>query len=110
VIPLLNNFARIPLCGTISQYSATELPPAPDWAPTLLKTILVKRLTVRGFIVLDFHSEEPAFLRDMSTWLREGKVKYREDIVDGLENAVTAFQGLLCGRNFGKQLIRVASQ
>jgi NADPH-dependent curcumin reductase CurA len=70
--------------------------------------ILIKRLTFRGFIVSEFNSQQDEFMRDMTTWVREGKIKYREDIVEGLENAVKAFQGLLRGRNFGKLLVRVA--
>ena len=66
---------------------------------------ITKRLTFRGFIVIDFASQKAEFERDMAAWLRERKVKYREDIVDGLENAVPAFRGLLQGQNFGKLLV-----
>jgi NADPH-dependent curcumin reductase CurA len=68
---------------------------------------LVKRLTLRGFIVSDFAAQFPQFLADMSTWLKEGKVKYREDVTDGLENAPRELIGLLRGENFGKEIIRV---
>lgn len=108
VLPLLNPFARIPVCGLISNYNATELPPQPDRTPILLASILTKRLTFRGFIVSDFWSQYPDFIRDVSQWIREGKVKYREDVVDGIENAVSAFQGLLKGKNFGKMLVRMS--
>jgi NADPH-dependent curcumin reductase CurA len=64
-------------------------------------------VTIRGFIVTDFAHRHKDFIDDMSRWIKEGKIKYREDIVDGLENAVSAFQGLLQGKNFGKLLIRV---
>ncbi len=107
VLPLLNAFARVPVCGLIAHYNATELPPGPDRTMALMVSVLTKRLTLRGFIVSDYASQQPDFLRDAATWIREGKLKYREDIVDGLENAVTAFQGLLRGRNFGKMLVRV---
>jgi len=60
--------------------------------------------------VTDFASQKAEFERDMAAWLHEKKVKYREDIVDGLENAVAAFRGLLLGQNFGKLLVRVARQ
>jgi len=109
-VPLLNLFGRVPVCGLIAHYSAVALPKGPDHTPLLMSAILTKRLTFRGFIVIDFASQKPEFERDMAAWLREGKVKYREDIVDGLENAVPAFRGLLLGRNFGKLLVRVARQ
>jgi NADPH-dependent curcumin reductase len=107
VLPLLNNFARIPVCGLIAHYNATELPPGPDRVPLVMQQILVKRLTFRGFIVWDFASQMPQFLADMSAWLREGRLKYKEDITDGLENAPRELIGLLRGRNFGKKIIRV---
>jgi NADPH-dependent curcumin reductase CurA len=74
----------------------------------LSRATLTKRLTIRGFIVWDFAALQDEFLRDVSQWIKDGRVKYREDIVDGLENAPQAFIGLLKGRNFGKQLVRVA--
>jgi NADPH-dependent curcumin reductase CurA len=107
VLPLLNNFARVPVCGIIAHYNATEPPAGPNRVPELLRAILVKRLTFRGFIVWDFSSQYPDFLRDMSGWLREGRVKYREDITDGLENAPRELIGLLKGENFGKKIVRV---
>jgi len=108
VLPLLNVFARVPVCGLIAQYNATELPPGPNRLPQLSRAALTKRLTIRGFIVWDFAALQDEFLRDVSQWIKDGRVKYREDIVDGLENAPQAFIGLLKGRNFGKQLVRVA--
>ena len=108
VFPLLNDFARVPVCGLVAHYNATELPPGPDRTPVLMRSILTRRLTLRGFIVWDFASEEEAFLREVGGWLREGRIKHREDIVDGLENAPAAFMGLLNGKNFGKLLVRVA--
>lgn len=110
VFPLLNNFARIPVCGLIAHYNATELPPNPDRVPQLLQHILVKRLTFRGFIVWDFAAQFPQFLTEMSEWLRTGQVKYREDITDGLENAPRELIGLLRGENFGKKIIRVSPE
>jgi len=107
VLPLLNNFARIPVCGLIAYYNATSLPAGPDRVPLLMRQILVKRLTFRGFIVSDFASQTGDFVGEMSCWLREGRVKYREDITDGLENAPGELIGLLQGGNFGKKLIRV---
>ena len=107
VLPLLNNFARIPVCGLISQYNMTALPPGGDRTPQLFRQVLTRRLAIRGFIVSDFADQMPGFLRDVGTWLHEGKIKYKEDVVDGLENAPEAFIGLLGGRNFGKLLVRV---
>ena len=110
VLPLLNLFGRVPVCGLVAHYNATEMPPGPNQVPQVMTTILRNRLTLRGFLVGDFASQKPAFLREMGALLREGKVKYREDIVDGLANAVRAFQGLLRGENFGKVLVRVAPE
>jgi NADPH-dependent curcumin reductase CurA len=108
VFPLLNNFARIPLCGLIAHYNDTELPAGPDRTPQLMRAILTKRLTLRGFIVFDFIARAGDFQRDMGAWVREGKIKYREDVVEGLEKAPEAFMGLLKGKNFGKLLVKVA--
>jgi NADPH-dependent curcumin reductase CurA len=108
VFPLLNPFARIPVCGLIAHYNATSLPEGPNMVPALMRSVLSNRLTIRGFIVFDFAAQEPEFLNSVSAWLRDGKVRHREDIVDGLENAPGAFIGLLKGRNFGKLLVRVA--
>jgi NADPH-dependent curcumin reductase len=106
VFPLLNFFARMPVCGLIAQYNATEAS-TPKWAGMLMRNVLTKRLTIRGFIVTDFAALRADFLRDMSQWVREGKVKYKEFVADGVDNAPTAFMGLLKGANFGKQLVRV---
>lgn len=106
VFPLLNFFARIPVCGLIAQYNDTESS-APKWAGAMMRNVLTKRLNIRGFIVRDFASMHGDFLRDMSAWVRDGKVKYREHVTEGLDNAPTAFMGLLKGKNFGKQLVRV---
>lgn len=107
VFPLLNTFARVPVCGLISQYNATEIPPGPNRLPQLFRATLTKRLTIRGFIVFDFAALFDDFLRDVSQWINDGRIKYREDVVEGLENAPQAFMGLLKGKNFGKQLVRV---
>jgi NADPH-dependent curcumin reductase CurA len=109
VLPLLNNFARVPVCGLIAHYNVSELPAGPNRVPQVMHSTLVKRLTFRGFIVWDFASQYPDFLRDMSGWLREDRVKYKEDITDGLENAPRELIGLLKGENFGKKIIRVSA-
>jgi NADPH-dependent curcumin reductase len=107
VFPLLNDFARVPVCGLIAHYNDTELT---GGFPTarLMRAVLTKRLTIRGFIVRDFIAHAAEFERDVSQWVREGKIKYREDVVEGIENAPQAFIGLLQGKNFGKLLVRVA--
>ena len=110
VLPLLNVFARIPICGTISSYNDTAPPPGPNRLPAVWRMILTKRLTVRGLLVTDFAAMHGDFLRDISAWMREGRIRYREDIVDGFENAPRALIGLLRGENFGKLLVRVAEQ
>ena len=109
VLPLLNTHARIPLCGLISQYN--EAPEqGTDTAPLLMRTVLVKRLTLRGFIIFDdYGGRFGEFQEAMEAWVRSGQVRYREDVVAGLENAPAAFLGLLQGRNFGKLIVRVAA-
>ncbi|MFE3290281.1 NADP-dependent oxidoreductase [Rhodococcus sp. NPDC059234] len=109
VLPLLNTYARVPVCGLIANYNLTSAPPGPDRAPALMSRILTKSLTVRGFIQSEFVKESFAdFMLDMSGWIRDGKVGYREDVVDGLANAPEAFIGLLRGKNFGKLLVKAA--
>jgi NADPH-dependent curcumin reductase CurA len=108
VLPLLNTFARVPVCGLVAHYNDTAPPPGPDRVPGLMRAVLSKRLTLRGFIVYDFSEDIPDFEREMTAWVRDGKVRYREDVVEGLENAPEAFIGLLKGDNFGKLVIHVA--
>jgi NADPH-dependent curcumin reductase CurA len=103
VLRLLNVNARIPLCGLIADYNATKMPPGSN-----LRPLLTKRALMKGFIVTDHNDRAPAFLKDCSQWVREGLVKYREDIVDGLEHAPTALLKLFDGRNFGKLIVRVS--
>ena len=106
VFPLFNAFARMPVCGLIAHYNDTQSV-ALKWAGALMRNVLTNRLTIRGFIVSDFASRHGDFLKDMSAWVRDGKVKYKEHVTEGLENAPDAFMGLLKGANFGKQLVRV---
>lgn len=109
VLPLLNPKARIPLCGLIAGYNAHEAPSGPDRLPALQRTLLTKRVRIQGFIVFDDYGDrQPEFLSTMAPWVRDGKIKFREDMVDGLEHAPQAFIGLLEGRNFGKLVVRVA--
>lgn len=109
VMPLLNTAARVPLCGLISQYNATSLPAGPDRLSLLMGTLLKKRIRMQGFIIWDdFGHRYGEFFTAMSQWLSEGKIKYREDVVQGLENAPQAFIGLLEGRNAGKLVVKVS--
>jgi NADPH-dependent curcumin reductase CurA len=108
VLPLLNTAARIPLCGLVSQYNATSLPEGPDRLSMLMGTLLVKRIKMQGFIIFDDYADRyDEFATDMEEWLKEGKIKYKEQVIDGLENTVDAFSGLLEGKNFGKLVIKV---
>lgn len=107
VMPLLNTFARIPVCGLIAHYNQTELPPGPDRMSQLQGLILQRSLKMQGFIVGNYRHRFPDFVGDMSKWLAAGQIKYREDMVDGLENAPQAFLGLFSGANFGKLVVKV---
>ncbi|MDY7579277.1 NADP-dependent oxidoreductase [Herbaspirillum sp. RTI4] len=109
VLPLLNVNARVPVCGMIADYNQTSLPPGPDRLGLLTRNILTKRIRMQGFIVMDHYDQYETFSTEMSAWLKAGKVKFREDVVEGLENAPQAFIGLLEGKNFGKLVIRVAA-
>ncbi|WP_413282613.1 NADP-dependent oxidoreductase [Vibrio sp. MA40-2] len=108
VLPLLNTAARVPLCGLISQYNAIEMPQGPDRMSALMGTLLVKRIKMQGFIIFDDYAPRyNEFSQQMSEWLAEGKIQYREHLVDGLEQAPESFIGLLEGKNFGKLVIQV---
>ena len=108
VLPLLNTCARIPLCGLISQYNATSLPDGPDRMNYLMGQILRKRMTMRGFIVFDdFGHLYPEFASQMGAWVNEGKIRYREEMIEGFEQAPTAFAALLRGEAFGKRVVHL---
>ncbi|QUM77335.1 NADP-dependent oxidoreductase [Moritella sp. 24] len=108
VLPQLNTGARVPVCGLVSQYNATELPSGPDRLSLLMGTLLVKRIKMQGFIIFDDYAHRyNEFFEQMMTWLQSGQIKYREHMVDGLENAPSAFTGMLKGENFGKLVINV---
>ncbi|MRT56126.1 zinc-binding dehydrogenase [Enterobacteriaceae bacterium RIT693] len=109
VFPLLNTKARIPVCGMISQYNGGSSAFEHDRLPELMATILKKRMRVEGFIISqDYSHRYEEFFKQMSEWIAAGEIAFREDIVDGLENTVEAFQGLLSGKNFGKLIVKVA--
>jgi NADPH-dependent curcumin reductase CurA len=100
----LNAFARIAICGLISQYNGQPYP------FTGMRHVLVNRAKVQGFIISEHMSYWPGAITEMAGWIREGKLKYREDIAEGLRNAPKAFIGMLSGKNFGKQLVRIAPE
>jgi NADPH-dependent curcumin reductase len=108
VLPLLNRQARIPLCGLIAWYNLEKLPAGADHTPQLLFTVLRQRLKIQGFIVFDHFDRMGAFRKDVGGWLREGRIRYREEVIVGLENAPQGLMGMLQGENFGKLVVRVA--
>jgi NADPH-dependent curcumin reductase CurA len=109
VLPLLNKYARVPVCGLIAEYNGVTDSDGTDRLPPTMREILSKSLTLRGFINYDFAADYYAdFLREVGAGIANGRIRYREDIVDGLENAPEAFIAMLDGRNFGKLIMRVA--
>ncbi|MEO2279629.1 NADP-dependent oxidoreductase [Pseudoalteromonas pernae] len=108
VLPLLNTKARIPVCGLISQYNATELPDGPDRMALLMGKVLSKRMTMKGFIIYDDYGHRyEEFAKDMHQWVNEGRIKYKEHLIEGLENAPEGLNDVLNGRNFGKMVVKV---
>jgi NADPH-dependent curcumin reductase CurA len=108
VLPLLNKFARVPVSGLVAQYNGVEHGDGIDRLPATMREILSKSLTLRGFINYEFAAEYyPAFLHEVGAGIEDGRIRYREDFVNGLENAPEAFIGMLEGRNFGKLIVRV---
>ncbi|MCD0502333.1 NADP-dependent oxidoreductase [Bordetella petrii] len=109
VVPLLNIGARVPVCGIIAHYNDQEPPAGPNRLPRVMETVLQKRIRMQGFIILDHYADRfDAFRQDMAAWIAAGRIKTREDRVQGLERAPQAFIGLLQGRNFGKLVVDVA--
>jgi NADPH-dependent curcumin reductase CurA len=100
----MNNFGRIACCGALSQYDGAPPAHGPRGIPGLIVT---KRLTLRGFVVMDFDDQREQALKDLQTWVAEGKLKVREDILEGLENTPAALIGLLAGENRGKRMVKV---
>jgi NADPH-dependent curcumin reductase CurA len=108
VLPLLNTFARVPVCGLVAQYNATGTGDN-DRLPAVMGAVLAKSLLIRGFIQTEFAEEHyPAFLAEIGPKVADGTISYREDIVDGFDNAPEAFIGMLEGRNFGKLVVKVS--
>ena len=108
VMPLLNNHARVPVCGLIAHYNQTALPPGPDRMVALQSMILTKSIRMQGFIVSNYFNRAPAMVDEIGTLLASGKMKYKEDVVEGLDNAPEAFMGLFRGANFGKLVVKVS--
>jgi NADPH-dependent curcumin reductase len=109
VLPQLNTYARVPVCGLAAHYNATSLPEGPDRSVQLMQSMLTKSLTVRGFIQTEFvDAMFEDFLRDMTGWVASGQVQYTEDITEGLDRAPETFVGMLGGQNLGKTIIRVS--
>jgi NADPH-dependent curcumin reductase CurA len=103
VFPNLNVHARISICGQISQYNATKM----EMGPRILGALIVARAKVQGFLVTDFMPRMGTAMVEMAGWIREGKLKYREDIVEGFENMPKAFIGLFEGENTGKRIVKI---
>ncbi|PTX57255.1 alcohol dehydrogenase/hypothetical protein [Litoreibacter ponti] len=110
VLPLLNPFARVPVCGVVSWYNLPGLPDGPDMAPAIMGTVLRMKVKMQGFIIFDSFGPDTyrEFARDMTDWLKSGEIKYTEQIVEGLENAPNALYDLLVGKSFGKMVVKVA--
>jgi hypothetical protein len=100
----MNVFGRIPLCGMISRYNEKTLSPG----PSNIGNAIVKSLRLEGFVVSNHFSELPAFQRDTVEWIKQGKLKWRETVLEGIENAPQAFLNLFSGSNFGKMLVKLA--
>jgi NADPH-dependent curcumin reductase CurA len=103
---LINTRARVAVCGQISQYNTEE----PDLGPRYFRQLIVRQARVEGFLSYQFSERAPEAYRQLAVWLREKRIKYREDVVEGLENAPKAFIGMLEGHNIGKRLVKVAEQ
>ena len=102
-MPVLSNYGRIVICGRISQMNSTKTPEG-------LKNIahvLVKRLTIKGFLIFDHENDSENFQNDMSEWLKNKKIVSKETIYEGLSKAPKAFVDLLNGKNIGKMLVKI---
>lgn len=108
VLPLINAFARIPVCGVVSWYNLTGLPEGPDFSPMIMGTILRMKVKMHGFIIFDsFPGLYPEFAKEMTSWIDSGQIQYKEQIIDGLENAPAALNDVLLGNSFGKVVVKV---
>lgn len=109
VLPLLNPFARVPVCGVAAWYNLAGAPEGPDRGPAIMSTILRMKVKMQGFIIFDSFPQSlyGEFAKAMTAWLAEGRVRYKEQVVEGLENAPTALNDVLLGRSFGKMVVKV---
>ena len=99
----MKNFGRIVICGRISQMNATT----PGEGLKNMAHVLVKRLTIKGFLIFDHENDNEPFETDMKDWLKNNKIKFKETVYEGLENAPKAFIDLLNGKNIGKMLVKI---
>jgi len=106
VLAIVNPFARIALCGMISQYNL-ETPPA---GPGNLRNMVGNRVLMQGFIISDHMTRYPEFLAEVGGWLKAGRITYQETVVEGLDRAVTAFLGLFAGDNTGKMIVKLGPE
>ncbi|OAB38273.1 NADP-dependent oxidoreductase [Paenibacillus macquariensis subsp. defensor] len=104
VMNVLNDYARIPLCGAISSYNSTD----GDIGPRILTKLIKTRSLIKGFVLSDYTARHPEGLQELGQWLSEGKLKYEETIVEGFDNAIDAFLQLFQGTNLGKMLVKVS--
>jgi leukotriene B4 12-hydroxydehydrogenase/15-oxo-prostaglandin 13-reductase len=104
VLTQINTFARISICGQISQYNNTK----PEMGPRLLGMLIVARAKMQGFLITDYATRFGAALAEMTQWVKEGKIKYREDVIEGFENLPNAFIGLFHGENIGKRIVKIS--
>jgi NADPH-dependent curcumin reductase CurA len=102
ILRRMNPFGRIPLCGVISQYNATQ-----PYGMKNTRSLLINRIKLQGFLVFDYSARWPAVTEVLSQWVSEGKIKYRETVAEGLRSAPEAFIGMLAGKNFGKQIVKL---
>lgn len=108
VLPLLNRFARVPVSGVIAYYDIPSDPSGPDLLPATMRLVISQRLLIQGFLNFDYFDKLfGEFQHVVGNNIMGGAIKYREDIVEGLENAPKAFLGMLAGKNFGKLLVRI---
>ncbi|MGB1147500.1 MAG: NADP-dependent oxidoreductase, partial [Alphaproteobacteria bacterium] len=108
VWPRLNPFSRVPVCGVIHHYNATEVPMGENWGPRIFRDILTKRILVKGFIVWDYGEQQSQFVEEIVPLIKQGAIKVREDVSEGLESAPQSLIDVLQGANFGKKVIKVA--
>lgn len=108
VLPLLNDHARVPLCGVIATYNSSNPDVAGVSADQLLRACLIHRVKLQGFLVSDAFARMGEFRREMNPWLAAGEVRYAEHVTKGLENAPAAFLGMLEGANLGKAIVELA--